>query len=212
AKPAVAQRRYLARGPPRGAPGGKAAAGRLLAGYVTRVAAQFDRSARPVFVHEHQHSLRAAFRIERGARKANEALEQVHGMVLCPACQTWGPEACACGQAEKSGPYWMGPLQDAGFLGPMLDAMAGASLAQPGKVARLLEHLVGEAEMGPFYLDVGQACKRLGASPPGREALIQALEDAGIPAARTAFSPEAVAYRGDPQEALEVLQGASPST
>lgn len=212
-RPKVTRRRYMARPPPAKAPGWKAAAARLLVGLVARVAAQHDRAITPLVVFEHQHAIRASLRVKKGAQRADGALDQVGEMVLCRACQTWGPQACRCGQGEKSGPYWLGSLGDPGMLEAMHEAgKAGKAgeLAAGDRALDLIERLATEADLGPFYLHLPEACSVLDVDPPRRTEAVEALEEAGIPAAQTAFDPEAVAYRGDPGEVLDVIAGLRP--
>lgn len=209
-RPKVTRRRYMAKPPPSKAPGWKAAAARLLVGMVARLAAQQDRAIRPLVVFEHQHAIRASLRVTKGAQRADACLDQVGEMVLCKACQTWDLEACRCGQGEMSGPYWLGPLGDLDVLEAMREAANPAQLATGEVPGTLLGRLAGEAELGPFYLHLPEACSVLDVDPPGRAEAIGALREAGIPAARTAFDPEAVAYQGDPGEALDVIAGLRP--
>lgn len=209
-RPKVTRRRYMARPPPAKAPGWKAAAARVLVGLVARVAAQHDRAVTPLVVFEHQHAIRASLRVKKGAQRADGALDQVGEMVVCKACQTWGQDTCRCGRGEKSGPYWLGPLGDAQVLEAMRKAGKAEELAAGDRALDLLDRLAGEAELGPFYLHLPEACSVLDVDPPRREEALEALGEAGIPAARTAFDPEAVAYRGDPREVLDVIAGLRP--
>ncbi|PSG97285.1 hypothetical protein BRD56_06385 [Thermoplasmatales archaeon SW_10_69_26] len=204
AKPA--RRRYLAEPPPRHAPGWKEAAARLLVGAIVREAARHDRAAEPVLVHTHQHAFRVYVRVEDGARAADRALGQVDEVVLCPECYTWGRQACACGQGSPTGPYKLGPLHDEDLLAGMRQAAERARLAEPQATATLLERLAGEARMGPFFLDVDRALEARGlGSPPPREDLRAALAEAGIATERSHYGPTRLAYEGDPDEALAVL-------
>lgn len=202
-----ARRRYLAEPPPRNAPGWKAAASRLLVGAIVREAARYDRAADPLVVHHHQHCVRAYVRVRDGARAADEALEQVRPWVLCPDCYTWGEEGCSCGEAEPTGPYWMGPLHDADAVEALAREQQAATLAEPDAAAELLDQLAAEAPLGPFYVDTGRAVKARGlGGPPAREALIEALADAGIGAARAHYAPTAIAVDGDAEAVLEAVE------
>jgi tRNA (guanine26-N2/guanine27-N2)-dimethyltransferase len=204
-EPPPARRRYLAEPPPRRAAGWKAAASRLLVGAVVREAARCDRAAQPVLVHHHQHAVRATVRVTEGARAADEALERVREAVVCPACQGWGEAACPCGEGEPTGPYWLGPLHDAGFARALLEEVDD-DLAEPGAARELLERAKREAELGPFPLAVDRAveARDLG-GPPARANLREALADAGIESARTHYAPTTLAYDGDPERVLAVL-------
>lgn len=203
AKPA--RRRYKADPPPRESPGWKAAASRLLVGSMIRDAARHDRAAEPVLVHHHQHVVRAYLRIREGAQRADEALEKLERVALCPACHGWGTQTCPCGAAEATGPYAMGPLNDVEVLEAMAEEVDDG-LAAPEHASTLLGRLADEARLGPFYLDVDRAvdARELG-GPPAREDLREALADAGIETARTHYGPTTLAHDGEPERVLEVL-------
>lgn len=202
-----ARRRYLGRPPPRRAPGWKAAAARFLAAAIVREAARFDRAARPVLVHHHQHAFRAYVRVEDGARAADRALADLERRVLCPDCYTWGPGSCECGAGEPTGPYHTGPLHDPDLLEAMDEARGEGPLARPDETSQLLERLRAEAELGPFYVDVDRAVEALGVGgPPPRARLRERLVERGIETARTHYGPNRLAYEGDPREVLAVVE------
>lgn len=201
----AARRRYLAEPPPRHAPGWKEAAARLLVGAIVREAARYDRAAEPVLVHVHEHAFRVYVRVTSGALAADRQLEQVGQAVLCPACYTWGRQACSCGQAEPTGPYMLGELQDPELLAAMRDEVDEA-LAEPEAVDELLDRLIGEAAMDPFFLDVDQAVKARGlGGPPPRDELRAALREAGIETRRSHYGPTRLAYEGEIEQVVAVL-------
>lgn len=201
-----ARRRYLAEPPPRHAPGWKEAAARLLVGAIVREAARFDRRAQPLLTHVHEHAFRVYVRVEDGARPANAALEDVDRVALCPDCYDWGLEGCACGEAEPTGPYFLGELQDEAFLEALSEAREGRTLAEPEAVDHLLDRLGQEAGCEPFFLDVDRALKALGlGGPPARDELIAELEAAGVGVSRTHYGPNRLAYEGDLSTVREVL-------
>lgn len=206
-KRVAGRRRYMGEPPPRDAPGWKVAASRYLVGAVIREAARFDRAASPVLVHHHQHAIRAIVRIQDGAAAADDAVRALEEVVLCRACQHWDLHACPCGKGQATGPYAMGPLQDAGVLSRMRDRLDEAALAEPVEAKQLLDRLIAEAPLGPFYLDVEQASKVLSVpGPPPRSALIEALKQAGLPAARLHYSPMAIGYDGTCKDAMRVFE------
>lgn len=199
------RRRYLGEPPSRDAPGWKAAASRYLVGSIVREAARFDRAVSPLLVHHHKHAIRAYVRVERGADAADRALGRLEEIVLCPTCRTWDRQACACGEGRPTGPYEMAPLHDPAFL-EALEVEVDDELARPDAVRELLTRCTDEAELGPFYLDIDPAVKARGlGGPPARDDLQAALEDAGIPNARTHYGPNTLAYDGDPRDVMAVL-------
>lgn len=205
-KPKPAKRRYGGHPPPRNVPGWKAAASRYLLAAITKEAARHDRHIHPLLVHHHQHALRAYVRIHQGAREADQALQNLSTIALCPRCYAWGDEACPCGETPPTGPYHVGPIHDASFLAAMQAAQEDATLAHPNQARTLLDHLQDETRLGPFYMDVDRAVKahNLG-GPPARERLQEALANAGIDSARTHYGPTTLAHDGDPEAVLAVL-------
>ncbi len=205
-KQAPGKRRYLGTPPPRNAPGWKAAASRYLVAAIVREAARYDRRADPLLVHHHQHAIRAIVRITDGAAAADQALDELSTIALCPRCQGWGEHACPCGTAEPTGPYVTGPLHEPRFIEALQQEATRATLAQHDAVATLLERLHAEASLGPFPLDVDQAVKaRNAGGPPARDALRDALHQEGIRTARTHYGPTTLAHDGDPAKVLKVL-------
>lgn len=206
-KPKPGTRRYLGEPPPRNAPGWKAAASRYLVGAMIREAARYDRRVDPVLVHHHQHAIRAYVRVREGAAPADEALDALDPVALCPRCQGWGQEECPCGHAPRTGPYYLGALHDVDVLGRMSTRLPRDGLEHPSLVAELLDRLEAEAPLGPFPLDVDRAVKARGVGgPPAREAFREALSDRGIETARTHYAPTTLAYEGDPGTVLGVLE------
>ncbi len=203
-----ARRRYMGDPPPRNAPGWKQAAARFFVGAIVREAARYDRVAHPLLVHTHQHAFRAYVRVEEGARAADRALSRVERVALCRSCYGWGRGECPCGKARPTGPYEMGPLQDSAFLDAIVQARGGTDgLAEPEAVDDLLERLQAEAGMSPFYLDVDRAVKvRDLGGPPPREKLVSRLAEQGIQARITHYGPNRLAYDGDSEEVLAVLE------
>lgn len=202
----VTRRRYLAEPPPRGAPGWKDAAARLFVAHAVRTAAQFDRGLRPVLVHEHTHAFRATFEVREGAGAADAARASLGHRVLCAGCHTWGGTACACGKGRLSGPYWLGPLQDAEVLVGLFERAGEATLAEPAAVGRLLARLEAEAALAPFYIEVDQAARVTGVNPPRTRDLIAWLDEAGIRATVTHHGGKSVASDAPAEDVLDVLR------
>ncbi|MEO1592233.1 MAG: tRNA (guanine-N1)-methyltransferase [Cyanobacteria bacterium J06632_22] len=88
-----------------------------------------------------------------------------------------------------SGPMWLGPLHDPAFLKQM-----GGLAAFWGWTAcvKLLQIMVDEAEMPPYYYPLGEIGRRGKMDIPQRDGLITALRAAGYRATRTHLDFQAV--------------------
>jgi tRNA G26 N,N-dimethylase Trm1 len=148
-------------------------------------------------------------RVEDGARAADDAIGRVRRVALCNDCYRVGEETCPCGRTDASGPYWMGSLHDAGFVGDLVDEWEAASpedLAAEDEVAELLDKLRVEAEASPFYMDIDDACKALKVSPPPRAAFVERLREAGIGAWQAQYGPNVLVHDGTHEEVVDVFE------
>lgn len=113
------------------------------------------------------------------------------GQVACP-CQSAGPKA---GRKEEkrapvvSGPMWLGPLHDVAFL----KRMGGLAEFWDWTVcAKLVQIMLDEAEMPPYYYPLGEIGRRGKIDIPKRDRLIVALRTLGYRATRTHLDFQAV--------------------
>ncbi len=184
--PAVCRRRYDAL-PWRG-PGMHEVALRILIGSVVRHAARYDLALMPLVSHATDHYVRTWLHAERGAQKADAALDQI-GFAVELADGTRRLVARKFARPADAnrwaGPLWTGPLHD----GPFVHALAARAGSHPQldarPLARFLEIAAGEADAPPLHYEVGEVASRLQMSPPRFDAILERLRAAGFRAART---------------------------
>ena len=169
---------------------------RILLGALVRTAARYDIAAWPALTHATDHYVRTYLDLERGARAADDAIEELGYVHHCQQCLyrerergliAHPPEECPrCGQhLQTAGPLWLGATHETDFLervrGQIDDEMG---TAEEGR--ELLETLAGELDVATHY-DQHRLTKRWGESAVAMADFLDALREAGHEASRTHY-------------------------
>ncbi len=191
-KKEAAYRRYYVRGGP--TPQSKEVAARVLAGFVARLAAEHDKSVKPLLVYYADHYIRAYFLVERGAKRADKTLQSSIGYMTY--CKDLGYAVLDSSCPEPSrytlvGPLWTGNLYDIGFAEKVLHYVNTLDfLSTKARGVKLLSLILEEAALGDkVHQRIDALCSSLKISMPKINSLIEALKDYGFNASRTHFTP-----------------------
>ncbi len=126
---------------------------RLQLGVVARAAWCLGRGLRPLLNFSDGRTFRTAVQVQRSPVALEE--DQLGLLAHCHGCgdqqvqslkRLRGWQDCGCSTAPPlavSGPLWIGPLQDSGWLGELSALAAGGSMAEEGR--RLLANLSADA-------------------------------------------------------------------
>ena len=172
---------------------------RILLSALVRTGARYDIAARPLLTHATKHYVRTYLEFDRGARVANDAIEELgyihhcehclartteHGLVADP------PAECPhCGHGiQTAGPVWLAATCDPAFVesvGEVIDATPG-EFGTASRASRLLETLSGELDEATHY-DQHRLCKRWNRPANSMDEFLGALESAGFAVSRTHY-------------------------
>ncbi len=169
---------------------------RVLLSALVRTGARYDVAPRPLVTHATKHYVRACLELDRGARVANGAVEQLGHVHHCEHC-LWRtaatglladpPATCPlCDHGiQTAGPVWLGPTCDPAFV----DAVAGAVTDDfgTGERARDLLDTLGAELDTPTHYDQHRLCKRWGRPATAMDSFLDALRAAGHRASRTHY-------------------------
>jgi tRNA (guanine26-N2/guanine27-N2)-dimethyltransferase len=170
---------------------------RILLGAVARELARVDKGMAPILTHATDHYVRVYVGIERGAKSADGALDEMGYIEVCRSCGSWravsglgcrssGTCSLCGGRAEVAGPLWLGPIQDRERIGKALTVLEGAQ-ARSDRAVRLLQLCADEIDL-PMYYDHHRICRRLKLAPGNADDLVERLRTSGWKASRTHFS------------------------
>jgi len=156
---------------------------RILIAKIIQEAAIIEKALQPILTYYADHYYRTYFRVDKGARRTDELLEQLGyyyecskcGLVIesnefhrleCPRCKI---------RMKVAGPLWLGKLNDLEFiekLGNELEKFKYLSTYE--RISKLLNYLKEESKYGHYWrLDF--LASRLGVNVPKREKVIECL-------------------------------------
>ncbi len=172
---------------------------RILAGYIARVAAQFDFGIAVRLALAHRHYMRVFLEMRHGVDAVDESIASMGFAMYCDRCAAPTHEKAAlpvasmcprCGSRLRSaGKMWLGSLYDKSAIGKAMalldDREAGA------RTVRMLSTISGELDT-PFYYSLAAMTARLHVGSVPIRAVLDALGDMGYNATRTHLDPNGI--------------------
>jgi tRNA (guanine26-N2/guanine27-N2)-dimethyltransferase len=180
---------------------------RVLVSALVRTAARYDVAARPILSHVTRHYARTYLELDRGARAADAAVDQLGYVHHCEDCLhrtaerdllSHPPEACpACGGSRvlTAGPIHLGPVRDRSFVDRVREA-ATDELGSADDVRDTLGTIRDELDT-PTHYDQHRLCKLWGRSAPKMDAFLEAVREAGFDASRAHYAGTAFKSTAD---------------
>lgn len=163
---------------------------RVLMGNIAMRAAAQDSYVRFILSYYADHYFRVYFEVGKGARRADETLEMVRHVQITPNQEVKLENECSGN--VRIGPLWVGPLIDRNVVEGLLKNVEKLEyLASKNRIFKLLNMLMVEGEMPPFYYRLDKLCSRLRRSMPPIDKFLDKLRDLGYKACKTHFD-----YRG----------------
>ena len=172
---------------------------RLLAGYVARVAAQFNLGIEVVMAISHIHYMRLFMRVSHGSDRATSSVNELGYAYHCGKCFYHHSEKALlptmtlcpnCGsKLSIGGKIWLGKLYGRDIMVEMEKEMRDMGLA--GAELKPLQTMLGELDSPLFYM-IPKITKHLGTKSVSPNAVIEHLRKQGYMATKTAFDPSGV--------------------
>ncbi len=174
---------------------------RILIAYFCREGGKWDRAVWPIFCHATDHYARIFLKVEKGAKKADEILENFIGyLILNEGELSFSKDP----YGDWVGPLWIGPLYDPELL--QFLKSPGIKLADEKRYRRLMLTICEEGT-GEFpYYDL-HSLFSMKKTPgiPKISAVISKLREAGFFASRTHFSPTSIRTNAPLEKIVEVV-------
>ncbi len=171
---------------------------RILMCNIARELAKFDRGMKPLLSFYADHYFRTYVQVTEGAKAADDSLAQLgymgHDDSTMERSISKLPDA-----DHRLGPFWMGPLHDAGLLG----RMDPAGMAEEKRCSKYLDLWRNELDDQVYVYDMSEMSSHLRMSPPRIDDFILMLNEHGR-ASKSHVSP--TCFKTDiPLEELKVL-------
>jgi tRNA (guanine26-N2/guanine27-N2)-dimethyltransferase len=169
---------------------------RILLSALVRTAARYDVAATPLVTHATKHYVRTYLELDRGAKKADDALGRLGHVYHCERCLRREtdtglladpPAECPnCGNGvQTAGPVWLGRTHDEDFLATVRQAVDDG-MGTATRARDLLATLGAELDV-PTHYDQHRLCKRWGRSVSAMSDFLERLRSAGYDASRTHY-------------------------
>ncbi len=163
---------------------------RILATFLIREFAKYDKAFVPVFTLSMRHFIRIAG-IVKGKGTANKLLDDFKYLSYCEKCGRWyfgSKEKCVCGgKPQITGPIYMGNLWDEEFL-------KGLKVEEHERILNMIKE---EARINtPFYYDTHLVFRKL-RNIPKLDDIIKRLRELGYEASKTHFSSTGIKTDAD---------------
>lgn len=186
---------------------------RLILNAVVWAAARRDLGVNVLLSYASDHYLRVYVQISRGAKRADEAIDQLGYLLHCFSCmhRSWVKgivpkldlECPFCGKVMSvAGPLWLGPIVDGEFCSEVLQGL-GEDFED--RAPKLLRTLVEEASAPLTFYVIDKVCDRLGLRIPPRRDVMEELVGRGYFAGRTHFDPAGLKTDAPVETLREVL-------
>lgn len=191
------------------------AAVRLVAGALVRGSAVHEVAATPVFSYYADHYVRVYVRLDRGAKRADRALDQMGYMKYCRRCLH--REASRDGRKEKcplcgaemhvGGSMWMGELADESFTENMAEEAEALIHLAGSRAAGLVSQVKAEIGYGPGFYEIDKVCSLAGAPSVSTEDALSRLRESGFRVTMAHYSDRAIKTDAGIEELRKLLGG-----
>ena len=186
---------------------------RLMTGSMIRGAAIYEYSATPLFAYYADHYVRAYYRIDKGARRADSKLSEMGYIKYCPIClhrETSvdnSEQTCGCGEVmDVGGPLWLGKLSDPEYTREMITDLEDLSYLSDSKAEQIIRLVHGEYGYPVGFFVIDSICKLVGVKSIGTDAAIDAIDSAGFDVTRVHYNPRGLKISAEAAELVEVFK------
>jgi tRNA (guanine26-N2/guanine27-N2)-dimethyltransferase len=186
---------------------------RLLTGAMIKHAAIYEYGATPLFSYYSYHYVRSYFRIDKGAKRADNKLTGLGYIKYCPFClhretsQDNSESVCCYGKVMKvGGPLWLGDLSDQGYTKELISELENLSYLRNSMTEDILRLVKGEYGYPVGYFIIDLICKRVGIKSISTDEAIEAIQSAGFKVTRVHYDPRGLKTDASATELVDVFK------
>jgi tRNA (guanine26-N2/guanine27-N2)-dimethyltransferase len=169
---------------------------RILISFIILSLSRYGRAFVPVLSLCSKHYYRIFGKIEHQG-KISKLIKEFRYLNYCPKCgertlgfiEKYHKFGNKKHKFENCGLIYLGKINDAKFCKKVLKDLKKRDFKTEEK---LIEQIMQEANMPPFYYDIHRLAKRLKKKIPKTEVLMKKLKNRGFKASRTHFSPVSI--------------------
>lgn len=173
---------------------------RILIGFICREAAKYDRGIDVLLSYATDHYMRVYVRVWRGAKKADKSLEHLQRVEASDFT------IHKKDKVTEIGPLWMGKLHNKNVVLKLKDILQRKTCGTRRGMEKLLERMIEEVDLPPFFYTVDSLSSQLKVSPPKLIFVLTTLNEKGFMAGRTQFDDSAFKTDASREEVCRVIK------
>ncbi|AEF96522.1 tRNA (guanine(10)-N(2))-dimethyltransferase [Methanotorris igneus] len=176
---------------------------RILIGYAIRVAAKYDIGLKPIFSHATDHYVRTYLLTQRGAKKADEALEKL-GYVKDIGGDKVIKSLYEGYEKGFGGPLYLGEIYDKEIVNEVYKIAVERNYSEKAK--NILKVLCDECDINQLgCYDIHEICSNIKKSAPPMTTIIEKLKERGFKVSRVHYNPKGIKSDAKLSDIIEVI-------
>lgn len=185
---------------------------RIMSGTMVRHAAVYEYGATPIFSYYSDHYIRAYYRIDRGARRADRKLKQLGYIKYCSSCLRYETsednykDMCNCGETMMvGGPMWLGGLSSPEYTKAMLNDLEKLPYLKSSKTEEILRLVNSEHGYPVGFYVIDSLCRKVGVPSIATDRVIEAIRSRGHRVTRVHYDPRGIKTDATINELTEIF-------
>ena len=185
--------------------GDKELAVRLLIGYAIRVAGKYDIALKPIFSHFTDHYIRTFLITERGAKRADEAMEKL-GYIKIENEEKVIRKREEGYEKGFGGLFYLGEINNMDTVGEALKIAQERGYRE--RSVKILREIYEECSVGNVIgcYNIHRVCSAIKEQVPPIRVLIEMLKERGFKASRTHYDPNGIKTDGSITDVIECIR------
>ncbi|HIQ39204.1 MAG TPA: tRNA (guanine(26)-N(2))-dimethyltransferase [Methanothermococcus okinawensis] len=185
--------------------GDKELAVRLLIGYAIRVAGKYDIALKPIFSHFTDHYIRTFLITERGAKRADEAMEKL-GYIKIENGEKIIRSREEGYEKGFGGLFYLGEINNIDTVKEALKIVQERKYTE--RSVKILREIYKECTVGNVIgcYNIHRICSVIKEHVPPIRKLVEMLKERGFKASRTHYDPNGIKTDGNITDVIECIQ------
>jgi len=185
--------------------GDKELAVRLLIGYAIRVASKYDIGLKPIFSHFTDHYIRTFLITERGAKRADDAIEKL-GYIKIENEEKIIRKREEGFEKGFGGLFYLGEINSMDIVKEALKIAQGRGYSE--RSVKILGEIYEECTVGNVIgcYNIHRVCSAIKEHVPPIRELVEMLKERGFRASRTHYDPNGIKTDGKITDVIECIR------
>ena len=186
---------------------------RLMIGNMINRSAVYEYGATTIFSYYSDHYIRAYYKLDKGAKRADEKLTKIGYIHYCPKClhrETSRNDCsaqCPCGEDLLiGGPLWLGELSDPEYMRKMMIDIEKLPYLMGIRTEDIMRLVQNEYCYPVGFFVIDSICKLVGIKSIATIDVIDAIKMRGFRVTQTHFNPRGIKTDASAYELVKIFK------